>query len=592
MIGRFFYEYGLAIAFAVAVSLLVAFTLTPMLSARVVRREKHTGTVYLVLEQLYDRLERAYRGLLAAALRHRLATVMIALVSTFIGVMLALGVPLEFAPKVDRSEFEGVIELPLGAGIQETKEVARRAGQAVAEVPHVETVFVTVGGGSRKRVNESNLYVILSPKSERRANHLQLMERTREAIRSAAPEAKRIGVNEIAWVSGGGFSSANLTYGIRGPDLDTLETLTNQVLAQMNTSGLYVDASSTYEKGKPEIQIMVDRQRVADLGVPISSLATTVRALVGGVDVATYEESGSRYDVRVRMEEAQRDDVDELGRIQVRAADGRLVDIVNLATTKIAVGPAQIDRHDRSRRVTIHANTVEGVALGTAADRLDEIVAEMGLPAGYASKHYGRAERMRESAEAVEFAFILALAALYIILAIQFNSFIQPAVIMLSAPLAFVGAFAALSFTSTAMSIFAQIGLIALMGLVMKNGILLVDYANQKKAEGLSPREAMSAAAPVRLRPVLMTALSTVFAMTPVALSRSDAAEWRNPMGIILIGGLLSSTFLTLLVVPVIYTLIDELRAAPVRVWTRVTPLLPRLLSADPDVKPPSGKAA
>jgi HAE1 family hydrophobic/amphiphilic exporter-1 len=331
-----------------------------------------------------------------------------------------------------------------------------------------------------------------------------------------------------------------------------------------------VDTRSSFEAGKPEVQILVDRRRAADLGVPVRALATTVRALVGGLDVATYEEGGSRYDVRVRLEERQRDDPNELGRIQVRTASGGLVDLSNVARFRIETGPARVERRDRARMVALRANTPEGVALGSAADRLDEIIAEVGLPEGYWGTHQGPAEHMRESAVDVAFAFVLALVALYMILASQFNSFTQPAVIMLSAPLSFVGAFAALQLTSTDMTVFAQIGLVALMGLVMKNGILLVDYANQVRAEGASSREAILRAGPIRLRPVLMTAFSTIFAMIPVALSNSDGAEWRKPMGALVIGGLLSSTFLTLLVVPVVYTLADDLRAAPGRLAGRL----------------------
>jgi len=299
----------------------------------------------------------------------------------------------------------------------------------------------------------------------------------------------------------------------------------------------------------------------------------TVRALIGGLEVGSFQEGGTRYDVRLRLEEAQRDDLHELGQIQVRSASGRLIDLANLAAVRVETGPARIDRIDRSRKVTLFANNPAEIALGEAADRLDEILDEVGLPDGITGAHEGTTDRMKDSARAVGFALLMALAALYVILASQFNSFSQPAAIMLTAPLSFVGAFAALRFAGTDMSIFAQIGLVALMGLVMKNGILLVDYANQRRAAGASPREAILEAGPVRLRPVLMTAFSTIAGMVPVALSTSDGAEWRNPMGVLVIGGLASSTLLTLLVVPVIYSLADDLRALPARVRKRIRTL-------------------
>jgi HAE1 family hydrophobic/amphiphilic exporter-1 len=574
VVGRFFYEYGLAISFAVATSLLIALTLTPTLCARVLRRETGHGRGFAWFERAYGALERVYAVLLRGALRHRLATLAVAAVSVFVGLELASGVPLDFSGRVDRSEFEGKVELPLGVGIGETKRVNHRIGTALAGLEETATVFLSVGGGSRSRVNEIDLYVGTTPKAERDVSQFSLMERAREAIARAVPEARRISVNEVSWISGGGFTSYNMQYSLTGSDLAELQQRSDAIVRHMRRDPHFVDAKSSFELGRPELQVLVDRIRAADLGVPIRVLAMTVRALVGGLDVATYQEAGKRYDVRIRLEEAQRDDLAELGQLQVRSASGRLIDLANLADLRVASGPAEIQRANRTRQVTVYANNPEGVALGPAADRLDEIVAEVGLPPGFAGMHEGHAERMKDSARAVLFAFLMALAALYMILASQFNSFSQPAAIMLTAPLSFVGAFAALRWSGTPMGLFAQIGLVALVGLVMKNGILLVDYANQQRAQGASAREATLQAGAVRLRPVLMTALSTIAGMIPVALSRSDGAEWRNPMGVLVIGGLASSTFLTLLVVPVAYTYIDDLRALIARGADRARTLL------------------
>ncbi len=569
VIGRFFYEYGLAISFAVAISLLVAVTLTPTLCAQVLRPSQGEGAVFRLLEDLYRRLEAAYGVLLGAALRRRALVLGLALVSVYGGIAVARGIPLEFSSKADRSEFEGIVELPAGAGIAETKRVARRVAQAVTTVEHVEHTFLTIGAGSQGRVNEMSVYVELTPKQERTTGQLALMDAARSAMGRAAPEAKLVGVNEIAWISGGGFSAYNVEYGVTGPSLDRLREATDEIVGRMRTDPLFVDAKSGFEEGKPELEIVVDRRRAADLRVPIRSLATTVRALIGGVDVATFEDGGRRYDVRVRLEREQRDDLDEVGRVQVRPVAGRPVELASLATLRISSGPAQIERENRGRKITLFANTRGDVALGTAAARLDEIVDEVGLPAGYQGTHAGAAERMQDSAEAVVFAFFLALAALYMILASQFDSFSQPTVIMLSAPLSFVGAFAALAMSGTALSIWAQIGLVALMGLVMKNGILLVDYANQRRAMGATAHDAILAAGPVRLRPVLMTACSTIAGMVPVAIAQSDGAEFRQPMGLLVIGGLASSTLLTLVVVPVAYTLVADLNRVPG--WIRRT---------------------
>jgi HAE1 family hydrophobic/amphiphilic exporter-1 len=561
MIGRFFYAYGLAISFAVSVSLLVAVTLTPTLCARVLRREAGHGRVFAWLEARYTAAERAYGRGLAAALRHPWATLGVAAASFAFGVGLAGGIPFAFSGHADRSEFEGSIELPLGVGIGEAKRVAHEVGASLRGLDQLETVFVTVGAGSRARVNEIGVYVGTTPKRGRKVSQLELMERAREALRRAAPEARVIAVSEVSWISGGGFSSYHMEYGLTGPSLDVLRDKSEAIVAAMRADPHFVDARSSYELGKPELRVEVDRGRAADLGVPVRVLADTVRALVGGLDVATFQDEGRRYDVRLRLEEAQRDDLAELGQIQVRAAGGALVDLANVAALSVASSPAQIERDARARRVTLYANNPEGVALGAAADRLDEIVAEVGLPAGYRGKHAGQTERMKDSADSVKFAFAMALAALYMILASQFNSLLQPAVIMLTAPLSFSGAFAALRFSGLELSIFAQIGLVALMGLAMKNGILLVDYANQRREAGLSAYDAILEAGPVRLRPVLMTTVATIAGMVPVAFAQSDGAEFRQPMGVLVIGGLVSSTLLTMVVVPVAYVLVDRLVA-------------------------------
>ena len=591
IIGRFFYEYGMAISFAVAVSLLVAVTLTPMLCSRTLEPGGSHGRVFELLERFYARLERVYGRLLAASLGHRPLVIAVAAAAVVLGVGFARTVPLEFAGKVDRSELEAVVELPLGAGIGATTEVGRRVVEAVRRIPEVTRVFLTIGGGREERVHVASLYVELLPKRER-VGHLLLFERIRETLRASAPEAKRVSVSEIPWISGGGFTAYNVEYNIRGPDLRELERLGDAVTAEMRADPHFVDVKMSIEPGKPEVQVRPDRQRAADLGVSVRSLATGLRSLVGGIDVASYEEHGSRYDVRLRLAEAQRSEIDQIRELQVRTAFGDLVDVASFADLRVVTGPSQVDREDRSRKVTLFANTPAGVALGTATDRLDAILAEVGLPPGYAGTHAGMSERMKDSAQAVLFAFGMALVALYIILASQFDSFVQPAVIMVSAPLSFVGAFAALSLSGTSLNIFAQIGIVALMGLVMKNGILLVDYAGQRRSAGLSARDAMAEAGPVRLRPVLMTAFSTFFGMIPVAISNSDGAEWRNPMGIIVIGGLLSSTFLTLLAVPVFYTLADDAVATLRRLAPGSRRRGPRVRPAEPPHEPGEDRPA
>jgi HAE1 family hydrophobic/amphiphilic exporter-1 len=326
----------------------------------------------------------------------------------------------------------------------------------------------------------------------------------------------------------------------------------------MEESGIFRDVKSSYELGKPELQVTINRRRAAELGISVRDIASSVGATMGGVDVTSYEEFGNRYDVRMRYAETYRDEIGKFDLIQLRAADGSLIDFRNVAEVNVTSGPVQIDHYNRARKIGVSANAPAGVATGELMKKMDEIILGLDMAAGYESSYLGTSEQVTEIADAIIFALIMSLLTLYMILASQFNSFTQPVIIMLTAPLSFAGAFSLLAWTNSELSITTQIGLVALMGLVMKNGILLVDYANQAIEQGHTAVEAMLEAAHLRLRPVLMTALSTIFGMIPIALATSDGAEFRTSMGIIVTGGLISSTFLTLFVVPAVYTLLAD----------------------------------
>lgn len=564
VVGRFFFQYGLAITFSVLVSLLVSLTLTPMLCSRVLKPGETDPAGYnrvaRFFDDAYNSLDRFYGRVLGWALNARWVVVLVAIFSLFLAVFVARTIPMAFDSRADRAEFLATVELPFGAGMEETRIVASRVAHAISGVREVRTVFYTIGSDTQQSVNKASFYVGLTGKDERRDSFIPIMDETRVAMQRAAPEAKHISLADVPWISGGGFADFAMMYVLQGPDLAVLEEKANQVAARMRQSPLFADTKTSYDSGKPEVQVQVDRRRAADLGVPVRALAETVRATVGGMKAGSFEEYGQRYDVRVRLEENQRDDISKLSLIQVRAANGSLIDISNVARFEVAEGPAQIERQNRARRIAILANNPEGSALGPASDELEKYLNDLDLPAGYSWSAEGRSKRMKETGAAIGFAFMLALIALYMILASQFNSFAQPAIIMLSAPLSFAGAFIALKISGQEMTMFSQISLLALMGLVMKNGILLVDYTNQLREAGASAREAALKAGPVRLRPVLMTQIATVCGLIPVALSTSQGAEFRNAMGILVIGGLISSTALTLVVVPVAYTLMEDAR--------------------------------
>lgn len=564
VVGRFFFQYGLAITFSVLVSLLVSLTLTPMLCSRVLKPGETDPASYnrvaRFFDDAYNSLDRFYGRVLGWALGARWVVVLVAIFSLFLAVFVARTIPMAFDSRADRAEFLATVELPFGAGMEETRIVASRVAHAISGVREVRTVFYTIGSDAQQSVNKASFYVGLTAKDERKDSFIPIMDETRLAMQRAAPEAKHISLADVPWISGGGFADFAMMYVLQGPDLAVLEENANHVVARMRQSPLFADTKTSYDSGKPEVQVQVDRRRAADLGVPVRALAETVRATVGGMKAGSFEEFGQRFDVRVRLEESQRDDISKLSLIQVRAANGSLIDISNVARFDVAEGPAQIERQNRARRIAILANNPEGAALGPASAEVEKYLNELELPAGYSWSAEGRSKRMKETGAAIGFAFMLALIALYMILASQFNSFAQPAIIMLSAPLSFAGAFIALKISGQEMTMFSQISLLALMGLVMKNGILLVDYTNQLREAGATAREAALKAGPVRLRPVLMTQIATICGLIPVALSTSQGAEFRNAMGILVIGGLISSTALTLVVVPVAYTLMEDAR--------------------------------
>lgn len=559
IVGRFFLQYGLTIVISVSVSLLVALTITPMLSSRFLKPSKGQFILFRPIEAFHRGLEAVYRFAVKYSVRWRFVVLILAFGSMYVGVQYAREIPAGFTAKSDRSEFMGSVDLPLGSGIEKSKAAAARIQASLEGLEHIRDVFVTIGSGSQGKINKLDLYASITPKQERDVDQYVVMDTARKKITAAVPEATKMTISEVPFISGGGASMLDVEYVVRGDDLQAMQKYTGVLTREMREAGLYVDVRTSYEGGKPELQILFDRARAGDLGISARALATTARTVIGGIDAGNFEDKGKRYDVRVRLEESQRQSPDQLNLIQIRAANGRLIDLAGIADISISSSPAQIDRMNRARKISVLANSRPGVALGTATKKMEELTENNPPPKGMTGTYDGKVKNMKEVVTAITGAFLLAMIALYIVLASQFNSFTQPIVIMLTAPLCFSGAFAAMYYGQFVMSLFAQIGLLALMGIVMKNGILLIDRANQLQEEGMSANEAIIKAGPERLRPVLMTAFAAVFGMIPVLIAVSDGAEWRNVMGAIIIGGLLSSTFLTLLVVPAAYSIMASI---------------------------------
>ncbi len=554
IIGRFFYQFGITVAVAVAVSMLVSFTLTPMLSSRFLRR--HEGRPNIIsrgVERMLGAIDRGYGRVVGWALRHRAVTVVVAL-AAFAGSILMVGqVKTEFLPPEDRGEFNVNVELPTGTSLAATAAVT----QAIAEdirrsVPSVVNTFTTIGGASsNEQVNLGLIQVVLTPSKQRNYHQEDLMAwvrsrvgKLKEAVVTAQP---------INAVGGSQFRSQPVQFYVRGSDMEELIKSTDALKAELSKIKGLVDLDTTYRGGKPELSIEINREAAASLAVPVANVASTVRALMAGDPVSEIKDGVNVYDITVQLPEAEQANVGALAGLQVRSMNGTLVDLANVVTVERTSGPSQIERQARQRQITVLAG-LEGLPLGEATKAVSE-AASRTIPAHLVTGYVGMADTMGESFGYMGIALLLAVILVYMILAAQFDSFIQPLNIMLSLPLSVVGAFGGLYLTGKTLNIFSMIGIIMLMGLVTKNAILLVDFANQLRAEGKPVHEALVQAGVIRLRPILMTTAAMIFGMMPVALAISEGGEVRAPMAICVIGGLITSTLLTLIVVPVGYSL-------------------------------------
>jgi len=572
IIGRFFLQFALTVVFAVLVSLIISFTLTPMMASIFLKEhEKRISNhvenpskfapIFRVRdwwEKGYKKTEIVYRKLLEVSLRHRGIVLILAVVIFFFSLFITKFMGKEFIPPEDQSRFIVRLEAPVDYSVDQADAMFRTAEDIVKKTPEVISAMYIQGYGRTVQINKAILLVSLQKKVERKKSQEQIKKELRRKFLEI-PGLK--GTAEDISLVGGGQRNVPIQYSIRGLDLSALQSYTRQIVGEFSKLPGIVDVDTSLEAGKPELKVFIDRDKAADLGVSVASIAEAVNLLVSGeVDVTKYkdEQRGRRYDVRVRLNAADRTNPDDLGKIYVRAKDGRLVELANLVRIQEGGGPSVINRVDRQRAVTVFAS-LEGKPLGQAMNELNAI-AEKVLPLDYIPKYKGMAETMGESFQYLMFALILGIIMAYMILAAQFESFLHPFIVLLSMPLSFIGAFGALMLAGKTLSIFSFIGLILLMGLVKKNAILLVDYTNTLRERGMARREAILQAGPVRLRPILMTTFAMVFGMLPVALGLGEGAETRSPMGIAVIGGLLTSLFLTLVVVPAAYDLFDDLQ--------------------------------
>jgi HAE1 family hydrophobic/amphiphilic exporter-1 len=571
LVGSFLGEFGLTVAGSVLISLFVALTLTPMLAARMPPpKERSHGSIYHRLEQGLTTLESGYRRLLEATLRHRAVTVLVALASFGLAIFIAGRLDTEFFPRTDNGMLFAQMETPPGTSVEGTLEYVSRDEQWFLDQPEVLAIMSAAGasgGGaqSTRRPTDGLIFGTLTPRDERDRSVFEIMDAARRDLGQIP--GRKIRVVDMSSISTG--SRGTFQVDLRGNrPLSELDSLAERMLRELGRAGGFVDLDKSLELGLPEVRVVPDRRKAAALGVDARTVAEAIQVMVGGLDVGVFKESGRRYDIRMRLEAADRASPEAIGNVTVRSRDGELVALRNLVTLETGAAPSAITRVDRQRSVSIEAN-LEGIAMGEAIVR-SQAIADRILPEGVTLALGGAARSMQEGSAQFGVALGLGVLVIFMVLAAQFESLVHPLTVMLALPLAMVGALGGLLLFGQTLNMFSMIGILLLFGLVTKNSILLVDYANQLRAEGLSARDAIRRAAPVRMRPVLMTALSMIFGVLPAALGLGPGAESRRPMAIATAAGMLSSTALTLIVVPVFYVLLDGAAARARRGFSRL----------------------
>ncbi|MGX7005948.1 efflux RND transporter permease subunit [Caballeronia sp. KNU42] len=586
IIGRFFHQFGVTVAAAVLISMFVSFTLDPMLSsiwpdpALHVRGTRHLARLLAFFERGVERLAQFYRRLLGWSLRHRITTLSVAAATFFGSLFLVPLVGTEFVPAADFSTTQIGLNTPVGTSLEATADKVRQVEAALASYPEVRYSYATINSGNAQGKNNALITVRLKERRERTRGVQEL----NQVFRTRLQRIAGIVVTEIGMPDGAGSTKA-VQFSLQGDNLDELRRLSAEAQQRLRKIPGLVDLDASLKDDKPVVAIDVRRELASDLGVGVAEVGQALRPLLSGDAISTWRAPDDQdYDVSVRLPSAQRRNVDDLSKLMIATsrtdANGApiLVPLRQVAAITETTGPDVISRRDLSREVEISAN-VMGRSPGEVAADVKKTLDEMRLPAGYRYRFGGSTKSMNESFIYAVQALVLAVIFIYMILASQFGSFLQPLAIMTSLPLTLVGVLLALLLFGSTLNMFSIIGFIMLMGLVTKNAILLVDFANQArrgslldatgKGHPMTRTDALLEAARVRLRPILMTTLAMIFGMLPLALGLGEGGEQRGPLGQTVIGGVITSSLLTLVVVPVAYTVLDDFGAWVTRKWRR-----------------------
>ena len=559
--GRLFNEFGAAVGGSVLISGIVALTLTPMLSAKILRVSKRESRFHHVVGVVLNGISSRYERTLGRALTHPFIVIGGGAALTLSAVFLFNTLKQEFVPADDRGFFFTFVVAPEGASVQYTDGYLKELEAIVEKTDGVRSTFSVIGFGGPP--SSGFLGTILDDWDERERSAEEIIGEVQPQF-FGVPGVFAFAINPPAF---GGFQ-APVQFVVQNRDFEALVNGMDSLVARASTIKGLMNVDTDLRVTRPELVVTLDRDRAEDLGVPARDIATTLQTLLGGRDVSRFTSENKLYDVILRLDPEERATPSDITGLQVRGRDNTLVPLDAVTRVEERIGPRQLNHFDRVRSFTLSASTAPGVTLGEALDSLNAVAAEV-LPAGSTVELAGESREFKESGGALYFAFGLALVFVFMVLAAQYESLLHPFTVLLAVPLAVTGALAALWITGSTLNVYSQIGMILLIGLVSKNSILLVTYANQLRQEGHDAVSAMREAGRIRLRPILMTSVATTFGAMPIALGLGAGAGSRRPLGYSIIGGMILSTILTLFLVPAVFVLFERLRRKDTATVTR-----------------------
>jgi hydrophobic/amphiphilic exporter-1 (mainly G- bacteria), HAE1 family len=569
IVGRFMKSFGLTMAFAIMVSLVVSFTLTPMLAARWLKVKRHGKDQHSSKDsKIFHAIDVFYTRLLEWSMAHRFIVAAIAVVVLISSVPLFSITNKNFIPQDDQSEFEINLRAPEGTSLESTEIIANRIANAVRQrLSEVDFTVVTVGGDPAKTRNLASIYVRLRPIEDRKRDQLTIMAIVRNDIVKPLARDLRTSVQQIANIGGGGAQNAAVQFVVNGPDLKKLEQISRQLVDRVKAIPGVVDLDTSFNSGKPELSVQVDRPKAADLGVQVADAAEALRLLVGGDQVTTYNEGGEQYEVHLRARAENRSTEAAIAALTVPSSRIGSVSLDDVADFTPGTAPSEINRLARQRQVTVFCNLLPTASQAEVQNAMAAEFQKLNAGGDYRGALTGQSRQLGRAGQDFVLTFMLSLIFMYLILAAQFESWLHPITILLSLPLTLPFALLSIIIFRQSLNILSALGLLVLFGVVKKNSILQIDHANQLRERGLSTNEAIVQASRDRLRPILMTTFAFVAGMVPLLVSTGSGSSTNHAIGWVVFGGQSLALLLTLLVTPVAYTLFDD--ASRLRLFSR-----------------------